>query len=175
MSYRSKISVNPNIEIQGLQSKIQANIHDLIEIEIDNQVFVSLWSNKTLVLYDNKTIPQNVNIASNPISTLYLIPNQEITFFGGVSDANTKVSIDISYNSVNWIDANVPVILNSTQDFALNFHTQAPFVRLRFFNSTTATSTIEKAYASYKYRNVKGKDNSVSILDGNQTFATITN
>ena len=45
MSYRSKISVNPNINVQGLQSNIQANIHDLTQIQIDNQVFNSLWSN----------------------------------------------------------------------------------------------------------------------------------
>ena len=172
MSYRSKISVNPNINVQGLQSSIQANIHDLTQIQIDNQVFVSLWNNKTLVLYDNKTIPQNLNIASNAISTLYLPPNQEITFFGGVSDANTQVHIDISYNSINWIDANIPVILNSTTDFAFNFHTQAPFIRLRFFNATTATSTVEKAYASYKVRNVKAKDGTSSFLDPNPNFVT---
>ena len=175
MSYRSRISVNPNVNVQGLQSDILSDQHALQQIQIDNDVFNSIWNNTTLTLYDNKTIPQSVNIASNPINTLYLEPTQEITFHGGVSSGSTKVSIDISVNGVNWLDANVPVILNSTQDFALNFHTQAPFVRLRFFNSTTGTSTIEKAYASYKFKNVKAKDGSVSVLDANTSFVTISN
>ena len=175
MSYRSRISVNPDIVVQGLQGNIQANIHDLTQIKIDNDVFNSLWNNKTLLLFaDNKAIPATTNLSANAINTLYLEPTQQMTFFGGVSNAAVNVFIDISYDGTNWFDSNTPVVKNSSNDFSINYHTQAPFIRLRFFNTSASAYVIEKSFASYKFRNVKAKDGSISVLDANTSFATVS-
>jgi len=172
MSYRSKISVNPNIAVQGLQSQIQANIHDLSQIQIDNQVFNSMWNNKSLILFNNTNIAANANLASNPINTLYLEPTQQITFFGGVNNVGVNIFIDISYDASNWFDANFPIIKNSSNDFSFNYHTQAPFIRVRFQNTISSIKVIEKAFASYKYKNIRGKNGTINILDANQSFVT---
>tara|TARA_R110002073_G_scaffold140231_2_gene290608 strand:- start:42 stop:569 length:528 start_codon:yes stop_codon:yes gene_type:complete len=175
MSYRSRISVNPNINVQGLQSDILVNQHDLAQIQIDNDVFVSLWNNKTLLLFaDNKAIPATTHLPANTINTLYLEPTQQMTFFGGVSNAAVNVFIDISYDGTNWFDSNTPVVKNSSNDFSINYHTQAPFIRLRFFNTSASAYVIEKSFASYKFRNVKAKDGSITVLDANTSFATIS-
>ena len=175
MSYRTRISVNPNISVQGMQGEILANQHDLQQIQIDNDVFVSLWNNKTLLLFaDNKAIPATTHLAANAINTLYLEPTQQMTFFGGVSNADVNVFIDISYDGTNWFDSNTPVVKNSSNDFSINYHTQAPFIRLRFFNSSASAYVIEKSFASYKFRNVKAKDGVITPLDANTSFATIS-
>lgn len=172
MSYRSKISVNPNINVQGLQTSIQANIHDLNSIQIDNDVLSSIWNNKSLILFNNTNIGANANLASNPINTLFLQPTQQITFFGGVNDVGVNVFIDISYDASTWFDANFPIIKNSSNDFSFNYHTQAPFIRIRFQNTISSIKVIEKVFASYKFKNIKANDKSVTVLDANQSFVT---
>lgn len=173
MSYRNKISVNPNIEVQGLQSSIQANIHDLTQIQIDNLELNNGWFVQQLVLFsENKSIPATTHMASNAIHTLYFHPTQDITFFGGVSDPDVNVFIDISFDGSNWFDANHPIIKNSSDDFTDNYHTQARYIRLRFYNSTASAKIIEKSYAAYKFLRYKDKSGVITSLDSNASFVT---
>lgn len=173
MSYRNKISVNPNIEVQGLQSSIQANIHDLTQIQIDNLELNNGWVVQQLVLFsENKSIPATTHMASNAIHTLYFHPTQDITFFGGVSDPDVNVFIDISFDGSNWFDANHPIIKNSSDDFTDNYHTQARYIRLRFYNSTASAKIIEKSYAAYKFLRYKDKSGVITSLDSNASFVT---
>jgi len=175
MSYRNKISVNPNIEVQGLQSSIQANIHDLTQIQIDNLELNNGWFIQQLSLFaENKSIPATTHMASNAIHTLYFHPTQDITFFGGVSDPDVNIFIDISFDGTNWFDANHPIIKNSSDDFTENYKTQARYIRLRFHNSTSSAKLIEKSYAAYKFLRYKDKSGSTFSLDANQSFATIS-
>ena len=173
MSYRNKISVNPNINVQGLQSNIQANIHDLTQIQIDNQVFNSLWSNTTKQLFNNYSQTASETTPSNTLSTLYLEPNQEITFYGKLSNILQIPKLFISNDDTTYIDANHPFIVDSSLEFILDYKTQAPFIRLVVHNTDGSTARIiQKAFASYKYRNVKAKDGTTSVLDPNPSFVT---
>ena len=173
MSYRSKISVNPNINVQGLQSKIQANIHDLTQIQIDNQVFVSLWSTTTKQLFNSYSQTASETTPSNLLSTLYLEPEQEITFYGRLSSILQIPKLFISNDTSNFVDVNHPFIVDSSLDFILNYKTQAPFVRLAVHNTDGSNAhTITRAFASYKYRSVRAKDNTAFVLDGNPNFVT---
>lgn len=173
MSYRSRISVNPNVSVQGLQSDILANQHDLAQIQIDNIELNNGWFIQQLVLFStNKSIPATTNIASNAIHTLYMHPTQEITFFGGVSDPDVDVFIDISFDATNWFDANHPIIKNSSDDFTENYHTQARYIRLRFHNKTSSAKLIEKSFAAYKFLRYKDKSGSTFSLDANASFVT---
>ena len=106
MSYRSKISVNPNVNVQGLQSEILANQHDLQLIQIENIELSNKWFVQQLVLFaDNKNISAGANLNSNKIDTLYLHPEQDITFFGGTNDGDVGVFIDISFDGTHWFDS----------------------------------------------------------------------
>ena len=49
MSYRSRISVNPNINVQGLQSQILVNQHDKQLIQIQNTELNNKWFVQQLV------------------------------------------------------------------------------------------------------------------------------
>jgi hypothetical protein len=173
MSYRSKISVNPNINVQGLQSDILANQHDLQLIQIENIELTNKWFVQQLVLFsDNKSIPAATHMASNAIHTLYLHPTQEITFFGGVSDPDVNVFIDISFDGSTWFDSNFPIVKNSSDDFSSDYHTQARYLRLRFHNSTSSAKLIEKSYAAYKFNKYKDKSGVITSLDANTSFVT---
>lgn len=82
MSYRSRISVNPNIAVQGLQSDILANQHDLQLIQIENTELSNKWFVQQLVLFsDNTNISAGANLQSNKIDTLYLHPSTRHNFF----------------------------------------------------------------------------------------------
>ena len=175
MSYRSRISVNPNINVQGLQGDILANQHDLQQIQIDNLELNNGWFIQQLSLFaENKSIPATTHMGSNAIHTLYMHPTQEITFFGGVSDPDVDVFLDISYDGTNWFDTNHPIIKNSSDDFTENYHTQARYIRLRFHNKTSSAKLIEKSYAAYKFLRYKDKSGSTFNLDSNASFVTIT-
>ena len=173
MSYRSKISVNPNISVQGLQSNILSNIYDLNSIQIENQNLSITWSNSKLTLFNATSISASSNLASNSVNTYYLTPEQEITFFGGVSDPDVQIFIDISFDNATFFDSNTPVVKNSSDDFSINFHSQAPFIRLRFLNNTSTSQTINKAYACYKIRSIRNSAGAAqSFLEPNANFVT---
>lgn len=175
MSYRSRISVNPNIAVQGLQSDILANQHDLQLIQIENTELSNKWFVQQLVLFsDNTNISAGANLQSNKIDTLYLHPQQDITFFGGTNDISVDVFIDISFDGTHWFDSNYPVVKNTSADFSVNYHTQARYIRLRFNNTSASTKIIEKSYAAYKFNKYKDKSGTTFNLDSNTSFITIT-
>ena len=111
-------------------------------------------------------------IPKRPIDTLYLNPQQDITFFGGTNDISVGVFIDISFDGNHWFDSNFPVVKNTSADFSVNYHTQARYIRLRFNNTSASTKIIEKSYAAYKFNKYKDKSGVITSLDANISYVT---
>lgn len=174
MSYRNKINVNPDVVVQGLQGEILANQHDLQKIQIENLELNNAWFVRELTLITNDSdINAGANIGVNAIHTLYMHPTQEISFFGGVSNSAVDVFIDVSIDGTNWYDSNVVITKNSSNDFNVNYRSQARYVRLRFDNTGSSTYVIERAYASYKFLRWKDTDGTTTNLDANASYVTL--
>lgn len=171
--YRKNISVNPNIVVQGLQSDILANIHDRHTTSVENQMLTTAYTTISLLLFDNFSIPVSTNEASNNIRTTILHPDTEYSFYGEVSDYSIMVRLDISFDGIRFYDSNEPVTLNTSNEFSVNYKTQAPYLRLRGFNQSGSTIyTIVKAYCSYKYIRVKLTNDIILDLQENLSFVT---
>ena len=149
--YRKNISVNPNIVVQGLQSDILANIHDRHTTSVENQMLTTAYNIRTTILH----------------------PDTEYSFYGEVSDYSIMVRLDISFDGIKFYDSNEPVTLNDSNEFSVNYKTQAPYLRLRGFNQSGSTIyTIVKAYCSYKYIRVKLTNDIILDLQENLSFVT---
>mgnify|MGYP003638631320 CR=1 FL=1 len=172
--YRSKINANPDVVVQGLQYNILANQHDLQKIQIDNDTLNNGWLNRTLTLFNNYTIAPLTNISANKIFTLFHSPNCPISFYGSVGHADMVIRIDISSDNVSWFDSNFPIVLNSSNEFVVEYNTQAPYIRIRVYNALGTSQLVNKVYASYKYIRSKDTLGATALLDANESFVTIS-